>query len=186
MSSISRRKFSIAALAALPFLAACGNGIGSRGAETIDSRVDATLAHMYEEIPQAKDLAAKSHGMLIMPLQTEIGIGIGGGYGRGALRLDGATVDYYSSTAANIGLQFGAQQYAHVLFFMTPEAMEKFRRSRGWALGADVEYVFNDQGEALRADSTTGLAPIIAVVFSQAGLKIGATLEGSKYSRIIP
>jgi len=121
-----------------------------------------------------------------MPLQTEVGFGVGGGYGRGALRVNGASVDYYSSTFANVGLQFGAQQYAHVLFFMTQDALEDFRRGPGWALGADVEYVFSDVREGLRAESTTGLAPVIAIVFGQAGLKLGATLEGIKYSRIIP
>ncbi|MEC8197220.1 MAG: twin-arginine translocation pathway signal, partial [Pseudomonadota bacterium] len=34
--------------------------------------------------------------------------------------------------------------------------------------------------------TTNLLAPVIAVIFGQAGLKIGATLEGIKYSRIIP
>ena len=61
-----------------------------------------------------------------------------------------------------------------------------FRRSQGWAAGADIEYAINDQGEALRAETTTSLAPVIAVVFAQAGLRVGATLEGSKYTRIIP
>jgi hypothetical protein len=38
----------------------------------------------------------------------------------------------------------------------------------------------------LRADTTTSLAPVIAVVFAQSGLRLGATLDGTKYSRIIP
>ncbi|MGR3320610.1 MAG: lipid-binding SYLF domain-containing protein [Pseudooceanicola sp.] len=186
MSSLSRRTFAFSALAALPLLAACGNGVGSNGAQTVDARVDATLNHMYQRYPATRDLAAKASGMLVMPVITEAGLGIGGGYGQGALRVNGATVDYYSATAANIGLQIGVQQYAHVLFFMTQDALEDFRRGKGWALGADVEYVFNDQGEVLRAESTTGMAPVVAIVFGQAGAKIGASLEGVKYSRIIP
>ena len=38
----------------------------------------------------------------------------------------------------------------------------------------------------LRADTTTTRDPVIAVVFAQAGFRIGATLQGTKYSRIIP
>ena len=64
-----------------------------------------------------------------MPLVTEAGFGFGGSYGRGALRIEGVTVDYYSATKATFGFQIGAQQYAHALFFMTPEALEEFRRS---------------------------------------------------------
>ncbi|MFZ8882735.1 MAG: twin-arginine translocation pathway signal, partial [Paracoccaceae bacterium] len=30
------------------------------------------------------------------------------------------------------------------------------------------------------------LAPIIAVIFGQSGMKVGVSLEGQKYSRIIP
>ena len=121
-----------------------------------------------------------------MPLVTEAGFGFGGGYGRGALRVHDVTVDDYSNTKARAGLQIGAKQYAHVLFFMTEEALSDFRRSQGWAAGADVEYVISDNGETLRAETTTTLSPVLAVVFGQAGLKIGAALEGTKYSRIIP
>jgi len=100
--------------------------------------------------------------------------------------VNGVTVDYYSATKGSFGLQIGAQQYAHVLFFMTTEALEKFRRSAGWAAGADMEYVFSDKAENIRAETTTSTAPVVAAVFGQAGAMIGATLEGVKYSRIVP
>ncbi|WP_375690761.1 YSC84-related protein [Pseudooceanicola sp. LIPI14-2-Ac024] len=186
MSRLSRRTFAFAALAATSLIAGCANGVGSTGGQTLDARVDATIQHMYQRYPSTRDLADKSAGMLVMPLMTEVGLGLGGVYGRGALRVNGATVDYYSAASANAGLQIGAQQYAHVLFFMTQEALDGFRRGKGFALGADIEYVFNDVGEVLRADSTTGVAPIVAIVFGQAGAKIGAAIEGTKYTRIIP
>jgi lipid-binding SYLF domain-containing protein len=83
-------------------------------------------------------------------------------------------------------LQIGAQQYAHVLFFMTDEALMRFRRSSGWAAGADVEYVFNDKAENIRAETTTSTSPVVAVIFGQAGALAGVSLEGMKYTRIIP
>ncbi len=185
-SRLTRRGFALAGLSALSVTAACGNGVGSRGSITIDARVDATLDQMYRYYPNTADIADKATGMLVMPLVTEAGFGIGGGYGRGALRVGGATLDYYSNTKASAGFQIGAQQYAHVLFFMTEEALENFRRAPGWTLGADVGYVLNDRGESVAADSNTLLNPILAAVFNQAGLQVGATLEGSKYTRIIP
>ena len=36
------------------------------------------------------------------------------------------------------------------------------------------------------ADTMTALDPVIALVFAQSGLIAGATLEGTKYQRIIP
>lgn len=186
MTQISRRFFSMAAFGALPLVAACGNGVGSQGAQIIDARADSTLSYMFNNYPGTRELADKSVGMLIMPLVTEAGFGLGGAYGRGALRINNATVDYYSATKGTVGLQIGAQQYAHVLFFMTPAALSDFRRSSGWAAGANVEYVVADKGEKVRAETTTSLAPVVAVIFGQTGLRVGATVEGSKYSRIIP
>lgn len=173
------------AAAAVP-LAACGNGINGNGASTIDARVASTLDFMYDTYPGTTDLRDKAAGVLVMPLVTEAGLGLGGSFGRGALQVGGTTVDYYSATSGSAGLQIGAQQYSHVLFFMTESALADFRSSLGWAAGANLQYVAADQGEILRAETITSLAPVIAVVFAQSGLRIGATLEGTKYTRIIP
>lgn len=184
--NFSRRVFTMGALATVGVTAACGNGVGSRGSQLIDARVDTTLAEMYRQFPNTQTLAQKSSGMLIMPLVTEAGFGFGGAYGRGALRVDDISVDYYSVIKGSGGLQIGAQQYAHVLFFMTQDALTEFRRSPGWAAGADLEYVISDKGDSVAADTTTVLAPVLAAVFGRAGLRVGATLEGTKYTRIIP
>ncbi|WP_299030132.1 YSC84-related protein [uncultured Sulfitobacter sp.] len=185
-SNITRRAFGLGAVAGTSVLAACGNGVGSTGSGRIDARVNATLSEMYRTFPNTRTLAEKSNGMLVMPLVTEAGLGLGGAYGRGALRVNDISVDYYSVTKASGGLQIGAQQYAHVLFFMTNDALSNFRRSPGWAAGANIEYVISDRGDSVNADTTTVLSPVLAVVFGRAGLRIGATLEGSKYTRIIP
>jgi lipid-binding SYLF domain-containing protein len=185
MTLISRRNFALSALATTT-LSACGNGIGGSGASVIDSRADSTLAFMYNNYPGTRDLAAKASGMLVMPVVTEAGLGLGGSFGRGALRIGETTVDYYSAAAASAGLQIGAQQYSTVLFFMTQQSLTDFRRASGWAAGADIEYALNSTGETLRAETTTSLAPVIAVVFAQAGFRAGATVEGTKYTRIIP
>ena len=185
MSSLSRRSFALGAVASTT-LAACSNGIGGNGAATIDARVDSTLNFMYQNYPGTRQLADRSAGMLVMPLITEAGLGLGGAFGRGALKIGASTVDYYSATSGSAGLQIGAQQFSSVLFFMTNEALTEFRRGPGWAAGADVEYAVSSQGDSLRAETTTSLAPVIAVNFAQTGLRIGATLEGIKYTRIIP
>lgn len=186
MSRISRRGFLSVAGSTTLLTAACGNGIGSNGAIEVDARADAARNFLLTEFPGTTELEQKAHGVLWMPLVTEAGFFVGGAYGEGALRIDNATVDYYSATQASIGLQFGAQQYAHTLFFMTPEALNRFRVSDGFSFGADLKYAVPDQGGNLGAETLTALDPVIAVVYGQAGLAIGASLEGSKYTRIIP
>lgn len=185
MTVFSRRGFLAASLAPVA-LAACGNGIGSTGASEIDARSTAALEYLYNTYPGTRDLGNQAAGVLIMPLVTEVGLGLGGAYGRGALRVGGSTADYYAATAASAGLQIGAQQYSHVLFFMTADALNMFRTSPGWVAGAGIDYVVSNEGEMLLADTTTSLSPVIAVVFGQTGLRLGATVEGTKYTRIIP
>lgn len=185
MSRLTRRTFMICG-GSLPLLAACGNGLNSGGGDRIDARVDAALDFMVQEVPGTADLVQQSAGMLVMPLVTEAGFGFGGSYGRGALRVGGATVDYYSAASGTFGLQVGAQQYSHTLFFMTEEALSNFRNSPGWSAGADVRYAVNATGATLGVDTTALLDPVIAVIYGQAGLIVGATLEGTRYTRILP
>lgn len=185
MTQFSRRNFILTG-SAMPLLAACGNGLNSGNAQRIDTRVDAAIDFMVQEVPGTDQLVRDAAGMLVMPLVTEAGFGIGGAYGRGALRVGGATVDYYSAVAGSFGLQIGAQQYAHTLFFMTEDALRNFRTSPGWSAGADVRYAVNTEGATLGVDTTVLLDPVIAVIFGQAGLIVGATLEGTRYTRILP
>lgn len=185
MHGLSRRGLILSGGAVLG-LSACGNGIGGSGAAKLDARVDATRDYLRSRYPGTVDLMSKAAGVLYMPLMTEAGFGFGGAYGRGALRIQDVTVDYYSAASASFGLQIGAQQYAHALFFMTDQALAGFRQADGWALGADAKYAVPAQGGSLGIDTTTTTAPVIALVFGQAGLIVGATLEGTKYTRIIP
>ncbi len=188
MTNFSRR--TVLALGGLGLLTACngaimGNGVGSNGAAQIDARVAATKDYLFGNFPGTRDLAQKAVGALYMPLVTEAGFGIGGSYGRGALQVGGATVDYYAATRASIGFQIGAQQYAHALFFMTDAALQDFRRASGWAASADIRYATPQEGASIGKE-TTELDPVIGLIFGQQGLIAGASLAGVKYSRIIP
>ena len=155
-----------------------------KAAANIDARVFKTIDQMYMEYPYSRQLAAKASGVLVMPLVTEAGFGLGAGYGRGALVVDGAVKNYYSSISANTGIQLGAQQYAHALFFMTDTALNQFEYSMGFSAGGDLEYITPSISESLKIETLTTFSPVIALVFGQAGLKVGATLEGTKYTKL--
>jgi lipid-binding SYLF domain-containing protein len=185
MISNNRRQFALG-LIALGGIAACSNGIGNNNAAEIDARIDAALSTMYQLHPGAQNLSKKAAGMLVMPLITEAGIGLGTGYVRGALQIEDVNVDYYSSTSASAGLQIGFQQYSYVLFFMTESALREFRTANGWVAGANVEYVYKDQSDYLGTETTSATSDVVAIIFAQAGMRFGATLDGTKYSRIIP
>lgn len=184
MTIISRRGLC-AGLVGIAGLSACGNPVGSDGARRLDARVDAAREFLFSRYPGTRELEERAHGVLYMPLVAEGGFFVGGGYGRGALRINNISVDYYSATRASFGLQFGAQQFGHALFFMTEQALADFRRSEGWAAGADLRYALPNQGGAISYE-TTSRNPVVALVFGQSGLIAGASLAGVKYQRIIP
>ena len=167
-------------------LAACNNGIGSNGASQIEARVSATQDYLFNQYPGTRDLASRAAGVLYMPLMTEAGFGIGGAYGQGALRINDVTVDYYSAAQASFGFQIGAQQYAHALIFQTDAALAEFRRAPGWVAGADAYYAIPAGGLSMGTDTITSQQPVVAMVFGQSGLMAGASIAGTKYSRIIP
>ena len=172
--------------AALAVLSGCGNPVGNFNGERLDGRVDATRDFLRQNHGELNTLFEDAQGILYMPLVSEAGFFFGGAYGQGALRINDATVDYYSATRASFGLQFGAQQYAHVLFFMTPQSLSDFRAGDGWAASADLRYATPNEGGAAGIQTTTMFSPVIAVVFGQAGLIAGASLAGVRYQRIIP
>lgn len=171
---------------ALLTLAGCSNAVGTNAGAQLDARVDATHQYLVQNYPSAQALVQNAKGVLYMPLMTEAALGVGGAYGQGALRIGGATVDYYSATRATVGLQAGAQQYAHVLIFQTDAALAAFRAAPGWVAGANAFYAIPQGGMALGADTITAQLPVVAMIFGQAGLMAGASIEGTKYSRIIP
>lgn len=185
INTLSRRSLLTGGLAAT-FAAGCSNAVGQNAAARLDARVNATKAYLLQTYPNVAPMIQNANGVLYMPLMTEAGFGVGGAYGQGALRINDATVDYYSATQASVGFQIGAQQYAHVLVFQTAESLANFRRYPGWVAEAGAYYALPAGGVAMGADSISSQQPVVAMIFGQSGLMAGATIAGTKYSRIIP
>ena len=157
----------------------------ARSRSSIDRAVPAKVAEMQEQLPFTQPLVSQAAGMLIIPRVTKGGLMFGAGYGEGSLLIGNAPVDYYSMAAATFGLQVGIQQYSTALFFMNADRLAKFRQKDGWTLGADLEYAVLKEGDAAGLDTNTYPESVFAVAFGHKGLLVAATLEGSKYSRII-
>ena len=101
-------------------------------AQEIDIRVDDALKRFREEVNGAESFLAGAKGVLVFPRVVKAGIGIGGEYGEGALRMGGATTGYYSTASASVGLQFGAQARTVILVFLARDALETLQESSGW------------------------------------------------------
>ena len=81
---------------------------------------------------------------------------VGGSYGEGVLRVNGQTQHYYSVTSASLGFQWGAQQHAMIIVFLSDTSLRNFIASNGWEAGVEK------------------------------GLMGGISLEGNKFQRIVP
>ncbi len=183
MSYSTRRQFIAASSASLiGVTTAFPAAAASR--RKIDRRIDTAISDLENTSAALANLLDTSAGCLLMPRVRRAGLGFGAAYGEGALLIGRAPVEYYSVAAASFGFQIGIQQYASALFFTSEHSLAKFRRRDGWTIGADIEYTAWDQGDAADIDTNTSSDEVYGVVFSQEGLHIGATLEGSKYSRI--
>jgi len=153
-------------------------------AKEIDIKVDAALERFKKDIAGAKSFLKEAQGVLVFPSVLKAGFGIGGEYGEGALRIGGKTVDYYSTAAASIGFQLGAQSKTIIIVFLDKDALKKFRNSSGWEIGVDGSVVLVTLGAGASIDTTNIKDPIVGFVFSNKGLMYNLTLEGSKISKL--
>jgi lipid-binding SYLF domain-containing protein len=150
----------------------------------IDSAIPGTLSTMGVEIPGATELANKATGMLVFPSVTRAGVGIGGQFGRGALRIGGHSVAYYEMRGGSLGVQLGVQTRSVVILFMTKEALASFQASQGWTVGADASVAVPDKGAVAAPNSETAQQQVIGLVFNNTGLMFSASLDGTKITRI--
>ena len=171
-----------------PLMLAIGiacNGIALAASKAeIDIEVEAALKRFKNDVPTADEYIKISKGMLVFPSIFKAGIGIGGEYGEGALLINGKTTQYYSTAAASIGFQLGAQSKTVILIFVDKKALDKFRDSDGWEAGVDGSVALIETGAATTFDTSTIKNPIIAFVFNNKGLMYNLSLEGSKYTKI--
>jgi lipid-binding SYLF domain-containing protein len=157
----------------------------AKSAKEIDIRVDTALERFNNDIKGGKEFLKTAKGVLVFPSVIKAGIGIGGEYGEGALRINGKTVDYYSTAAASIGFQLGAQSKTVIVVFMQEDALKKFRASSGWEAGVDGSVALIELGAGGSIDTTNIKSPIVGFVFGNKGLMYNLTLEGSKYTKIV-
>ena len=167
------------------FLLSCQNIDQENQGSIINRDAEIALQNLFEIDPNTISIYKNAPATLIIPRITKAGVVLGGAYGEGVLRINEAPVDYYSLASASYGFQIGAQQYSNIIFFMTEEALQKFRVKDGWELGADAEVVFRDKGYSIGISSKTISKPVYAVVFDQKGLLAGTSLVGAKFSRLI-
>ena len=151
----------------------------------IDIEVKQALKRFKKDVGAADEYLKIAKGVLIFPSVFKAGFGIGGEYGEGAMQINGKTIDYYSTAAASIGFQLGAQTKTIIMIFTDSKALNKFRKSDGWEAGVDGSVALVELGAATTIDTNSIKDPIIAFVFNNKGLMYNLSLEGSKFTKIV-
>jgi len=172
----------IVALLSLLMLSA---SLQAKTAVEIDMQANATLKEFSKVIKGSQSFLDEAKGVLIFPSVIKAGVGIGGEYGEGVLRVNGKSVQYYSTASASIGFQFGAQQKSIVIVFLTEKALQDFQRKNGWEVGVDGSIALVKVGVNSDISTTTLNKPVVGFVFGTKGLMYNLTLEGSKFTKIV-
>ena len=187
-SRYSARSFikSMCLLVTVVFLAGgifAGQALGKTGKE-IDASADAALDRFYKHVKDGREVVRKANGILILPSVKKGAFIVGGEYGRGAMRIGGKTVEYYSMIVGSIGLQIGGQARDIIIAFMTSDALKKFRDSKGWEAGVDGNVALVTLGAGEKAITSMGNDPIVAFVFDVKGLIADISLNGAKFNKL--
>jgi lipid-binding SYLF domain-containing protein len=160
-------------------------GAGTAGKrQEIDADANTALSRLSSTVPGSHELLRKAHGVLVFPSVLAAGLGIGGEYGEGVLRVGGRSVDYYSTVSASFGWQIGAQSKAVIFLFMTQDALDKFRTSEGWTAGVDASVAVVKTGANGDVDLNTAMQPVNVFVMTNKGLMANLTIEGTKITKL--
>ena len=157
----------------------------AEAAQVIDAKANVALQEFYKE-KGAQDFIGKAYATLIFPSVIKGGIGIGGEYGEGALRVDGKTVAYYKVAAASFGFQLGVQKTSYIFAFKSKDVLDRFMVSNGWEAGADGSITVAKWGAGKDISSISFEKPIYAFVFGGKGFMYNLTFKGTKFTKINP
>jgi len=163
-----------------------GSYAAAEPASVIEAKVNEAVKEFNKEVKGGEKFLSKVKAYLVFPSVLKGGFVVGGEYGEGALRIDGKTVHYYSMTSGSIGFQAGLQQRSVIIAFASQTALDNFIKSNGWEAGVDGSIAVIKWGGGKDISSISYEKPIYAFVFNTKGLMGNFTLEGTKFTRIIP
>ncbi|MFO1070626.1 MAG: lipid-binding SYLF domain-containing protein [Geminicoccaceae bacterium] len=181
--SIARRSLlGGLALLAGTALSACSTTESERA--DLEARAQAAREDLYRSVPAARDLAANSAGVLVFPSVVQGGLIFGAQYGQGVLFEGGKATGFYNIAGGSWGLQIGAQSFSQIYMFTTPEALQTFKSTKGFEVGAGLDFALASMGTSGSISTSTLQKPVVVWVFGQQGLMAGVTVAGQKITEL--
>lgn len=158
----------------------------ARNAKEIDASVGTALTRFKKDVSGAEDYLKAAKGVLVMPDVRKAGFVVGGQWGEGALRIGSKTDAYYKMEAGSVGFQAGYQKASFVFLFLTQEALDRFRASKGWTAGVEGGITVVDAAVGGSLDTLKGKDAVVGFAFGKKGLMGGWSAKGAKFSRLEP
>jgi lipid-binding SYLF domain-containing protein len=125
-------------------------------------------------------LLNRAAGYAVFPEIGKAGFIAGGAYGRGEVFEGGKKIGYADVTKGSVGLQAGAQTFAELIVFMTPEKLNNFKQGK-FTLSADASAVAIKAGAAGASDVSKG---VVVFVQPKGGLMFEASVGGQSFTYV--
>jgi lipid-binding SYLF domain-containing protein len=152
----------------------------------LDAAAKAAMDRFQKDVKGSAEFLKVTKGALVVPNIIKAGFVIGGQYGEGALQIAGKNEAYYSFASGSVGWQIGAEKYDLIILFLTDEALQKFRDSKGWEAGADASVTVVSVGAEGTVETLRSQSPVVGFVLDQKGLMAGVSVKGAKFTKIEP
>ncbi len=175
------RRGLIAGAAALPIASSCGF-LGT--SSNLDQRALAVREQVFQKYPSAAQASQQASATLLFPEIVKAGFAVGGSHGDGVMYVNNEIVARYNLTAASFGIQAGIESFSMMTLLMTPLSVQRFQQTLGFDVGADVEYALPREGVNYGTTANSIIHDVYVLIFNQAGLMVGATVQGAKYTQI--
>jgi lipid-binding SYLF domain-containing protein len=146
--------------------------------ENLDTEVQASIQTAKNTDPGLQKFFDTAAGYAVFPKVGKGAWVVGGAYGKGMLFQNGQPAGYCSMTQASIGLSAGGAEFTEIIFFETPDAVNKFKAGQ-LALSADARAVAVRTGASATANYSNSVA---VFTLGQGGLMVDASVGGQKFS----
>ena len=148
------------------------------GRQNLDTEVQAAIQTTRNTDPELQKFLDTSAGYAVFPKVGKGAFVAGGAFGRGQLFQKGQLVGYCSLTQATVGLAAGGQEYTEIIFFETPDAVNKFKAG-DLKFAAQASAVALKTGAAANAKYTDN---VLVFTLGEAGLMVEASIGGQKFN----
>jgi lipid-binding SYLF domain-containing protein len=144
------------------------------------------MTQFRKDVKGANEYLKEAKAVLVIPDVKKVGFVIAAQWGTGALQVGGRNVAYYKMDAGSAGFQAGYQSADYVFIFFTQDAVNKFRSSEGWTVGAETGLTIVEASAGAAADTLKGQGDVAGFAFGQEGLMAGWSAKGTKFTRVVP